>query len=119
MAPNRKTLLLVDADESARERLANILKRDARVLRAGSAEGALTMLGRDGVDLVLSDAALPGVSGFDSTRSNAVGGAEPARSTRASRLRMFASRSRADSSASTSSSVFRFGAIARQYRAQR
>jgi len=68
MAPNRKTLLLVDADESARERLANILKRDARVLRAGSAEAALTMLGRDGVDLVLSDAALPGVSGFDFLR---------------------------------------------------
>ena len=68
MAPNRKTLLLVDADESARERLANILKRDARVLRAGSAEGALGMLGRDGVDLVLSDAALPGVSGFDFLR---------------------------------------------------
>ena len=52
----------------ARERLANILKRDARVLRAGSAEAALGMLGRDGVDLVLSDAALPGVSGFDFLR---------------------------------------------------
>jgi DNA-binding NtrC family response regulator len=68
MAAARKTLLLVDADEASRERLAQILKRDARVLKASSAEGALGMIGRDGVDLVLSDGALPGVSGFDFLR---------------------------------------------------
>ncbi len=68
MASPRKTLLLVDADEASRERLAHILKRDARVLRANSAEAALGMLGRDGVDLVLADHALPGVNGFDFLR---------------------------------------------------
>jgi DNA-binding NtrC family response regulator len=68
MAAPRKTLLLVDADEASRERLALILKRDARVLRASSAEAALGMLGRDGVDLVLADRALPGVNGFDFLR---------------------------------------------------
>ena len=68
MAALRKTLLLVDADETSRERLALILKRDARVLRAGSAEAALGMLGRDGVDLVLADQTLPGVNGFDFLR---------------------------------------------------
>jgi DNA-binding NtrC family response regulator len=68
MAPPRKTLLLVDADEASRERLALVLKRDARVLRAGSAEAALAMLGKDGVDLVLADRALPGIDGFDFLR---------------------------------------------------
>jgi DNA-binding NtrC family response regulator len=68
MASPRKTLLLVDADEASRERLASILKRDARVLRASSAEAALGMLGRDGVDLVLAADALPGVNGFDFLR---------------------------------------------------
>ena len=58
MASRRKTLLVVDADEASRERLAHILKRDDRVLRASSAEAALGMLGRDGVDLVLADRAL-------------------------------------------------------------
>jgi DNA-binding NtrC family response regulator len=68
MATARKTVLLVDANEASRERLAQILKRDARVLRASSAEAALGMIGRDGVDLVLADRALPGVSGFDFLR---------------------------------------------------
>jgi two-component system, NtrC family, response regulator AtoC len=68
MPPSRKTLLIVDADEASRERLALIIKRDARVLRANSAEAALGMLGRDGVDLVLADRALPGVNGFDFLR---------------------------------------------------
>ncbi|MGE0363612.1 MAG: sigma-54-dependent transcriptional regulator [Vicinamibacterales bacterium] len=68
MAPPRKTLLLVDADEASRERLALVLKRDARVLRAGSAEAALAMLGKDGVDLVLADRVLPGIDGFDFLR---------------------------------------------------
>jgi two-component system response regulator AtoC len=68
MASPRKTLLLVDADEASRERLASILKRDARVLRASSAEAAIGMIGRDGVDLVFADRTLPGVDGFDFLR---------------------------------------------------
>ena len=68
MAPSRKTVLVVDADETTRERLATILRRDCRVLRASSAESGLGMIGRDGVDLVLADHALPGVSGLDFLR---------------------------------------------------
>ena len=68
MPPPRKTLLVVDADEASRERLALVLKRDARVLRAGSAEAALGMLGRDGVELVLAERSLPGIDGFDFLR---------------------------------------------------
>ncbi len=68
MAPARKTILVVDADETTRERFAAILRRDNRVLRASSAEGGLGMIGRDGVDLVLSDHSLPGVGGLDFLR---------------------------------------------------
>ena len=68
MAPPRKTVLVVDADETTRERFATMLRRDNRVLRASSAEGGLGMIGRDGVDLVLADHALPGVSGLDFLR---------------------------------------------------
>ena len=51
-----------------RERVAQVLRRDHRVLRAGSAEAGLALIGKDGVDVVLADRALPGVSGFDFLR---------------------------------------------------
>ncbi len=60
--------MVVDSDESSRERVAEILRRDHRVLRAGSAEAGLGLIGKDGVDVVLADRALPGVSGFDFLR---------------------------------------------------
>ncbi|MEZ5291455.1 MAG: sigma-54 dependent transcriptional regulator [Vicinamibacterales bacterium] len=68
MSSPRKTVMVVDADESSRERLGQVLRRDYRLLRAGSAEAALGMIGRDGVDVVLADRTLPGVSGFDFLR---------------------------------------------------
>jgi DNA-binding NtrC family response regulator len=68
MPPARKTVMIVDSDESSRERIAHILRRDHRVLRAGSAEAGLGLIGKDGVDVVLADRALPGVSGFDFLR---------------------------------------------------
>jgi len=68
MPPARKTVMVVDSDESSRERLSQILRRDHRVLRAGSAEAGLGLIGKDGVDVVLADHSLPGVSGFDFLR---------------------------------------------------
>lgn len=53
--PARKTVMVVDSDESSRERLSQILRRDHRVLRAGSAEAGLGLIGKDGVDVVLAD----------------------------------------------------------------
>jgi DNA-binding NtrC family response regulator len=68
MPSPRKTVMIVDADESTRERLARALRRDHHVLRAGSAEAGLGLIGKDGVDVVLADRTLPGVSGIDFLR---------------------------------------------------
>ena len=62
--PGRKTVLIVDPDDGARERLGATLRRECRVLRAGSAEAGLALLERERVELVLADVALPGISGF-------------------------------------------------------
>lgn len=64
----RKTVLVIDADDDARERLATPLRRDNRVLRASSAEAALGLMEREDVDIVVADAALPGVSAFELLR---------------------------------------------------
>ena len=60
-----KTVMIVDADEATRDHFAKALRRDHHVLRAGSAESALGLIGKDGVDVVLANGALPGVSGSD------------------------------------------------------
>ena len=63
-----KTLLVVDDDEGMRDTLNAILKRDYRVLRASTGEAALSMVGRENVDLMLLDVRLPGISGFEVLR---------------------------------------------------
>ena len=65
MSVRRKTVLIVDADETARERFAAPLKRDYRVLRAASGENALAMMDRDDVDVLIADTALNGITGFE------------------------------------------------------
>ncbi|MFN7982582.1 MAG: sigma-54 dependent transcriptional regulator [Vicinamibacterales bacterium] len=60
-----KTVLVVDDDESMRDTVASILKRDFRVLRVGTGEAALAVLSKDEVDLLLLDVRLPGISGFE------------------------------------------------------
>ena len=60
-----KTVLVVDDDESMRDMVASILKREFRVLRVGTGEAALAVLGKDEVDLLLLDVRLPGISGFE------------------------------------------------------
>ena len=63
-----KTVLVVDDDESMRDTVASILKRDFRVLRVGTGEAALAVLNKDEVDLLLLDVRLPGISGFEVLR---------------------------------------------------
>jgi DNA-binding NtrC family response regulator len=65
MSDRRKTVLIVDNDEAMRESLAGLLRRDLRVLRAGTGEGALQMMEKEGVDLMVLEANLPGISGFE------------------------------------------------------
>ena len=65
MADRRKTLLIVDSDEEMRDMLAAELRRDYRVLRAATGETALQMMQKEGVDLMLLDVHLPGISGFE------------------------------------------------------
>jgi DNA-binding NtrC family response regulator len=68
MTARRKTVLIVDPGEDARERLATPLKRDYRLLRAASGESALTLMEGEEVDLVIAEVDLPGITGFDLLR---------------------------------------------------
>jgi DNA-binding NtrC family response regulator len=68
MSDRRKTLLIVDNDEAMRESLTGVLRRDLRVLRAGTGEGALQMMEKEDVDLMMLDAHLPGITGFEVLR---------------------------------------------------
>ena len=63
-----KTVLVCDEDQSMRETLSAILKRDYRILTVSSGEAALVRLREDDVDLMLLDVRLPGISGFDVLR---------------------------------------------------
>src|SRR5918995_1847490 len=63
-----KTVLVCDEDQSMRETLSAILKRDYRVLTVSSGEAALVRLREEDVDLILLDVRLPGISGFDVLR---------------------------------------------------
>ncbi len=65
MSARRKTILVVDDDDDARDAMATPLKRDYRTLRAASGEAALALMDREDVDLVMAEAALPGISGFE------------------------------------------------------
>ncbi len=68
MSHKPKTVLIVDDDESMRDTLTAILKREYRVLRVASGEAALPILNREDVDLMLLDVRLPGISGFEVLR---------------------------------------------------
>jgi len=68
MTHKPKTVLIVDDDESMRDTLTAILKREYRVLRVASGEAALPILNREDVDLMLLDVRLPGISGFEVLR---------------------------------------------------
>src|SRR3954467_1211792 len=68
MTQKPKSVLIVDDDEGMRDTLTAILKREYRVRRVASGEGALPILTREDIDLVLLDVRLPGISGFEVLR---------------------------------------------------
>src|SRR5512145_887064 len=65
MAAARKTVLVVDAQDEARERLSHTLRRDYRVIRAASAEAGLALMDREDVDVLVADVQQPGLGGLD------------------------------------------------------
>jgi DNA-binding response OmpR family regulator len=65
MSERRKTVLVVDDDEGMRDTLTAVLKREYRVLRAGTGEAALQMMEKEDIDLMLLDVRLPGIKGFE------------------------------------------------------
>ncbi len=65
MSLRRKTILVIDPDEEARELLGAALRRDYRVLRAAVGGVAVDMLTREEVDVVLTDIALPDMTGVE------------------------------------------------------
>jgi DNA-binding NtrC family response regulator len=65
VAARRKTVLIIDANDEARERLSQTLRRDFRVIRAASAEAGLGLMDRDDVDVLIADVEQPGLGGID------------------------------------------------------
>src|SRR5687767_4061887 len=65
MSDRRKTVLIVDNDEEVRESLTAMLRRDFRILCAATGEGALQMMEKEDVDLMVVDVHLPGITGFE------------------------------------------------------
>jgi CheY-like chemotaxis protein len=64
--PGQATLLVVDDDAFMREVLVDALEGEPwRILSAGSAEEALVLLGREPVDVILSDQCMPGMQGTE------------------------------------------------------
>ena len=64
MLARRKTVLVVDSEDESRERLGQVLRRDYRVIRAASAEAALTLMDREDVDVLVADVQQPGLGGL-------------------------------------------------------
>lgn len=63
---DQPTLLLVDDEENILSSLTRMLRRDGyRILTATSADGALDLLGRNDVQVVISDQRMPGTSGTE------------------------------------------------------
>ncbi len=68
MSARPKTLLLVDTDAPMRERLSTAASADFRVLRVATAEGALQVMEKEAIDLMLLDVHLPGIGGLELLR---------------------------------------------------
>ena len=65
MSVRRKTVLVIDPHDEARERLSQTLRRDYRVIRAASAEAGLALMDREEVDVLVTDRRLPALGGLD------------------------------------------------------
>ena len=69
-AARQRRILLVDDDRAVRETLVQALERDRYLVRAtGDVGEAVAFLGRDPVDLVVTDLVLPGGSGLEVART--------------------------------------------------
>src|SRR5262245_21774994 len=64
-AAARKTVLVIDASDDARDRLSQTLRRDFRVIRAASAEAGLALMDREDVDVLVADVQQPVLGGID------------------------------------------------------
>lgn len=60
-----KCILVVDDDEMNLKRTKMILEKQYNVILAGSGQDALKKLGREPIDLVLLDIAMPGMDGIE------------------------------------------------------
>ncbi|MEO7133712.1 MAG: response regulator, partial [Vicinamibacterales bacterium] len=65
MLPGRKTVLVIDSQDEARERLSQTLRRDFKVVRAASAEAGLALMDREEVDVIVVDVRQPALGGID------------------------------------------------------
>ncbi len=65
MSARRKTVLVIDAHDESRERLAHTLRRDYRVIRAASSEAGLGLMDREDVDVLVADVAQTGLGGLE------------------------------------------------------
>ena len=65
MPPGRKTVLVIDSQDEARERLSQTLRRDFKVIRAASAEAGLALMDREEVDVMVADVRQPALGGID------------------------------------------------------
>jgi DNA-binding NtrC family response regulator len=65
MSLRRKTVLIIDPDDEARELLARALKRGYRVLRAALGAAGIEMLTAEEVDVVITEVDLPDMSGLE------------------------------------------------------
>jgi DNA-binding NtrC family response regulator len=65
MVQRRKTLLIVDDDEGMRDTFNVVLRHDYRILRAATGEGALQIMQKEDIDLMILDVRLPGINGFE------------------------------------------------------
>jgi two-component system response regulator FlrC len=73
MADRRPKILVVEDDTALREALTDTLELAGhRVVGAPDAETALTILGREVVDLVLSDVQMPGIDGHELLRRSKI-----------------------------------------------
>ncbi|HET9703235.1 MAG TPA: sigma 54-interacting transcriptional regulator, partial [Vicinamibacterales bacterium] len=65
MSARRKTVLVIDSEDESREKLAQTLRRDFRVVRASSTEAGLALMDREDVDVLVADMQQPGLGGLD------------------------------------------------------
>jgi DNA-binding NtrC family response regulator len=65
MIEKRPTVLIVDDDESMRETLEAILKKDYMVIKAEDGETALRIVEAEEVNIILLDIMLPGMGGLE------------------------------------------------------